>query len=188
MQQVLYTFRTTNGYTKYEHPGPTVTAVAASAALTNAAYDSGWVELETTAQIPKDGMTLEINYPPGITGTGAGTTGTYHTWTVTFADGDTPTLVNSLSHVSARVGLTFDGAGALAAVNGATANLTNVADAKASGFVAYLRIPESRHRWVKVAKSADTLGASITAVAYGVVGVGLVTDPDSEAPNTFDIG
>lgn len=181
MQDALLILRAGYAHYKATHPGPTLSTVSAAAAATNTAANTGFVELKNVNKLPYRGMALEITFPAAITATGAGTTGTTLGFTVDFSD-DGTNAVAGLSTVSRPISLTFaSGAVTAAAVGTKTIQQPN------GGFIAYLRLPETRHKYMRVAW-ATTLGASITATNYGAVGIAVVPAPDSEPSNSYDIG
>lgn len=171
-------------YTKYTHPGPTVTAVSASANLTNAAGNTGFVQLEHVDRIPHPGMALIFTFPGPITATGAGTTGTTLAFTNTFSD-DGTNAVAGLSLVTGSLGLTFD-TGELTAAYAARSTSTISEPGLSEGFILYYRLPEIRHAYIKTAW-ATSLGASITAVDYGKVGIYIDQVPDTVPNNWYEL-
>lgn len=164
-------------YTKYEHPGPTNTGVAADANPTHAAGNTGFKALVEVDKIPTRGMYLAI-YMPGPF-TPSGTSGTAAlTFTVTYSDDGTNT-VTGLSHVSRTVTFT--------AATGPTATITTPSGYTGiTQYVLYMRLPEVNHDYIKVAW-ATTLG-TITTMDYGAVTIALEQGVDTESANHIDIG
>jgi hypothetical protein len=181
MDDALLILRAGYAHTKATHPGPTLATVSAAAAATNTGADTGFVQLKNVDKIPYRGMALKLTFPDAITATGAGTTGTTLSFTVTFSD-DGTNAVAGLSTVSRPISLTF----ASGALTAAAVGSKNISSPNA-GFLAYLRLPEVRHKYIKVAW-ATSLGGSITATNYGKLGISIVPAPDSEPSNSYDIG
>lgn len=181
-QEALTIIRAGYAYNQIVWPGPTITAVAAAAALTNAAYDSGnspYIALKQKPGIPFNGMFLVMNIPGPISSTGATGTATL-TPTVTFAD-----LVNGpavgYSHVLAPINLTF------AASVGTITNTNSQGVATGTaGTTAFWRLPETRHGFIRVQLATNMV--TITGVNYGVVGIAVQDDVDTEANNSIDLG
>lgn len=177
-QEALTIIRPGYAYNQIVWPGPTVTAVAAAAALTHAAYDSGYFLLKQKAGIPFNGMYLVVSIPGPLSSTGATGSCTL-TFTVTFSnDGST---VAGYSHVLAPINFTFaSSVGTITNTNG-----QGVATGT-GGTTAYWRLPETRHAYIRV--QAATALTTITGANYGLVNIAVQDEVDTEANNAIDLG
>lgn len=175
-QDVKTIIRAGYAYNAIVWPGPTISAIAAAAALTQAAYDSGYIQLKNTNKLPFRGMALEINTAGPYSSTGASGSCTL-IFTVTFsADGSTAL---GDSHVSQALNFTF------AATVGTVTNLnaTGLA-AGLTNLLAYQKLPELRtppSGTLYIRVQAATALTTVTGANYGVVGIALVGLPDSES-------
>lgn len=182
MQDAKLILRASVAFNQIVWPGPTIVAVAAAAALTNAAYDSGtapYFALPNSNRIPFAGMFMAVHVAGPITSTGAaGTSSTIPT--VTFADVSTGPAVG-YTHILAPFTVTYVGS---------VGSITNLNSAGlvvgGSNATLFWRLPETRHGFIRV-QLATTLG-TITGCSFGPVGIAFQFEVDTEGTNVIDLG
>lgn len=162
-------------YNKVTMPGPTITAVSASANPTHAAGNTGYIELKNVERNPYHPMALEISFPGPFTPSGA--TGTAAlTFTTTFStDGVSGT---GASHVSKTITFT--------AATGPVATVTTPSTFQTgqTQYVFYVKLPSVINPtaggllYIRVAWA--TVLTTITTMDYGKMNIALVPQIDSE--------
>ncbi len=177
-QDIKTIIRAGYDYFKLTWPGPVVSTVVAAANLTQAAYDSGYIQLVNVPRIPLNGIFVAVNIPGPISSTGAAGSSTL---TLTLTESSDGVSASGASHTYGPINVTY------AASVGTVTNLNPQGVALGTGgSVAFFRLPETRKGWIRI--QGATVLTTVTACDYGKVTIAFQDEVDTEATNATDLG